>query len=157
MDRKKTMHLTIRNSLLVAAVALPAASTPAFAQNTGLRAGAARVESTPAVADLPDWFKTVNDKLYVRAVVLDDGASRAVILVADAPTIATDVSADLARRIAAMANVPVANVLVAVTPNHNAVRVDDVVQGVYLPGSPQITAQPVAKPLEGVKQAPGKP
>jgi hypothetical protein len=148
------VNLDIRKVLpVVAAIALPAVFAPGFAQNAGLRAGAARVETTPPLADLPDWFKTINDKLYVRAVVLDDGASRAVIVVADAPTIATDVAADLTRRIAAQVNTPVANVLVAVTHNHNAVRLDNTVVGVYLPGSPKITAATVARALEAVKQA----
>ncbi len=148
------MNLYIRRALLIgAAVTLPTVSTQVFAQQAGLKAGAARVESTPSPADLPDWFKTIHDKLYVRATVLDDGASRAVIVVADAPTIATDVAADLTRRIATLVNAPVENVLVAVTHNHNAVRLDNTVVGVYLPGSPQITAMTVAKALEAVKQA----
>jgi hypothetical protein len=148
------MNPNFRKALLfAAAIALPTAGTQVFAQQAGLKAGAARVESTPSPADLPDWFKTIHDKLYVRAVVLDDGASRAVIVVADAPTIATDVSADLRRRIAALVNAPVQNVVVAVTHNHNAVRLDNTVAGVYLPGSPQITAMTVAKALDAVKQA----
>lgn len=148
------MNTRTRHALLIAmAMALATTSTQVFAQQAGLKAGAARVESTPAPADLPDWFKTINDKLYVRATVLDDGTSRAVIVVADAPTIATDVAADLTRRIATLANAPVQNVIVAVTHNHNAVRLDNVVEGVYLPGSPKITAMTVAKALEAVKQA----
>jgi neutral ceramidase len=148
------MNLNIRKALLIAAaIVLPTASVPGLAQNGGLRAGAARVDITPPLADLPTWFTKINDRIYVRALVLDDGASRAVIVVADAPTIATAVSADLARGIAAQVKAPVENVLVAVTHTHNAVRLDNNPVGVYLPGSAKITAATVAAALDAVKQA----
>ena len=151
---RRALNPKIRTALLLATtVTVPLASTSVMAQAGGLRAGAARVDSTPPVADLPAWFTTINDRIYVRALVLDDGRSRAVIVVADAPTIATDVSADLARRSAAQVHAPVGNVLVAVTHNHNAVRLDNNPVGVYLPGSAKITAATVAAALEAVKQA----
>jgi neutral ceramidase len=144
----------LRHVLLGAAViALPVAAMPAFAQAAGLRAGAARMDITPPLADLPTWFKKINDPIHVRAAVLDDGTSRAVIVVADVPTIATDVSADVRRRIAAEVKAPLANVFFAVTHTHNAVRLDNTVVGVYLPGSPKIVAATVATTLETVKKA----
>jgi hypothetical protein len=142
-----------KNFLAVAVVTLPTLFTPGYAADLGLRAGAARVDITPPLADLPGWFKSINDKIYVRAAVLDDGATRAVIAVADAPTIATDVLADLRARIAAQTRAPVENVMFAVTHTHNAVRLDNNPVGIFLPGSAKITAATVAATLEAVKQA----
>ena len=104
-----------------------------------LRAGAARVDITPERADLPKPFTTIEGRLFVRAVVLDDGTNRAAIVVADLPTIAPDVFAELRGRIATEANVPVANVLLAVTHTHNAVRLDRNPVGIIIPGSAKIT------------------
>jgi hypothetical protein len=139
--------------LAFAVAALPTLFTPGLAADLGLRAGAARADITPPLADLPGWFKSINDKIYVRAVVLDDGATRAVIVVADVPTIATDVLADLRNRIALQVNAPVANVMFAVTHTHNAVRLDNNPVGIFLPGSAKITSATVATTLEAVKLA----
>jgi hypothetical protein len=153
------MNLKVRDALLAGiAVTLMAVSTPglaaaAAAAPAGLRAGAARVESTPAMTDLLPPYKSIHDPLFVRALVLDDGTSRAAIVVLDAPTIASPELADMQGRVAKETGAPLANVLVAVTHNHNAIRIDHVVQGVYLPGSPKIADFTIAKTMEAVKQA----
>ena len=143
--------------LACAAIALPAVSTPSFAQATkGLRAGAARIDITPAVADLPAPFKSIHDPIYVRAVVLDDGATRAVIVVGDLPTIAVAEFDDLKRRIAETAHAPAQNVLLAVTHSHSAVRIDHVVVGISLPGSPAIADMTIAATVDAVRRATAK-
>jgi hypothetical protein len=155
----------IRTLLIGAAIVLPGATAAIVATNTlaqtapasaGLRAGVARVDITPAVADLPAAFKTIHDPLFVRALVLDNGATRAVVVVGDLPTIAPAELKDLTHRIAVLASAPESNVMVAVTHNHSAVRIDHTVAGILLPGSPQITDKTVAATLEAVKQAMGK-
>lgn len=147
--------------LAAAGAALLSLSTPADAAaptsgGGALRAGAARVETTPAPADLPLPYKSIHDPLFVRALVLDDGASRAAIVVMDAPTIASRELADIQSRVAKETGAPLANVLVAVTHNHNAVRIDHVVEGVYLPGSPKITDFTIERTMTAVKQAVAK-
>ena len=137
-----------------AAVALPAVWTQGSAQAAkGLRAGAARVDITPAVADLPAPFKTVHDPIYVRALVIDDGATRAAIVVGDLPTIAVAEFDDLKRRIAETAHAPAQNVLLAVTHSHSAVRVDHVEVGISLPGSPRIADMTISATVDAVKRA----
>ncbi len=144
-----------RNVLIVCtAITLFVASTNVFAQTSaGLKAGAARVDITPAVADLPAPFKTIHDNIYVRILMLDNGASRAVIAVLDAPTIGYAVHPDMIRRIAAQARAPLNNVIVAVTHNHNMVRIDTTSFGQSLPGSAKISEMTVDATLEAVKQA----
>jgi hypothetical protein len=137
-----------------AAIALAAVSLPVFAQTApGLKAGAARMDITPPVADLRAPFTKINDKLFIRALVLDDGATRAVIVVGDLPTIAADVFAAMKQRIAKVSGAPMANIILAVTHTHNAVRIDNNPVGIILPGSAKITAATVAITLDTVKQA----
>jgi neutral ceramidase len=151
------LKLNLRIALFACAViALAAVSTPGVAQTAaGLKAGAARVDITPAVADLPEPFKTIHDNIYVRVLLLDNGASRSVIVVADAPTIGVTVHADIARRIAAQSHTPLNNVVVAVTHNHNTIRIDTTAFGDQglLPGSAKIAEMTVNAILEAVKQA----
>ncbi|MDQ3213380.1 MAG: hypothetical protein M3Q85_11950, partial [Acidobacteriota bacterium] len=70
-------------------ICLLCASVPAGAQTGGLRAGASRVDITPAAdAALPmsgyagrtEGFKGIHDNLHVRAVVVDDGTSQAALV-----------------------------------------------------------------------------
>ena len=158
------MKLNIRTALVaLAAIAVPVSAgvTASFAQTASapaaagaLRAGAARVEITPQAADLPaPTFRTITDQLYVRALVLDNGATRSAIVVGDLPTIGPKELLDLQRDIAAEIRAPVGNVLMAVTHNHSMVRIDHTVEGILLPGSPKITDQVMAATMRAVKQA----
>ena len=143
-----------RLGLVTALLAQPLPVAPTLAQApAGLRAGAARVDITPAVADLPKPFTGIDSQLYVRALVLDSGGRRAVLVVGDLPTIAADVLDDLVKRIGSEANAPVENVLLAVTHTHNAVRLDNNPVGIILPGSAKITGITATAILASVKQA----
>ena len=157
------MKKTLLNVLLAgAAIALPVGLgvTATFAQTAAptaaagnLKAGAARIEITPQQADLPPAFKSITDQLYVRALVLDNGATRAAIVVGDLPTIGPKELLDLQRDIAAEIKAPTGNVVMAVTHNHSMVRIDHTVEGILLPGSPKITDQVMAATMQAVKQA----
>lgn len=148
-------------ALLAHAVAVSAvtATPPTANAAPALLAGAARVDITPDQADLPKPFTRIRDHLFVRAVVLDDGtgasSGRAAIVVADLPTIAPDVFEDLRRRIAVEARVPLANVLLAVTHTHNAVRLDRNPVGIMIPGSAKITDATSRLIIDAVRQAAG--
>ncbi|WP_395397892.1 hypothetical protein WBP07_25510 [Novosphingobium sp. BL-8A] len=154
MAAGKSVLLVAALAHAVAASAAGVAAKPTAAA-PGLMAGAARVDITPSKADLPKPFTTIHDHLFVRAVVLDDGASRAAIVVADLPTIAPDVFEDLRRRIAAEARVPLSNVLLAVTHTHNAVRLDRNPIGIIIPGSAKITDDTSRIIIDAVRQAAG--
>jgi hypothetical protein len=85
-----------------------------------LRAGAARVELTPTKAQLPATGKYEHEKVYVRAIVLDNGVTRAAILGADTSDMYESVWAEVAPRIAAELNCPVQNILMTATHSHSA-------------------------------------
>lgn len=148
-----TSRLT-RLALLSAATIAPLAyASPAAAQ--ALQAGAARVDITPAVEDLPKPFVGIDSKLFVRTVVLDAGGKRALLMVGDLPMIAPDIFAGLMKRIAAEARTPEANILLAVTHTHDTVRLDNNPVGIILPGSAKITAITSDAMLASLRQAIG--
>ncbi len=150
-----------RLALLTATLAQPftgaatlAAPVQGAVQGTGgLRAGAARVDITPAVADLPKPFTSIESRLFVRTLVLDSGGQRAVLVVGDLPMIAPDVFADLMKRIAAESGAPPENILLAVTHTHDTVRLDNNPVGIILPGSAKITKITSDAILSSVRQA----
>ena len=55
-------------------------SVTAYAQNAGLRVGAAKVDVTPAEKDLPKSYEGILDHLYSRAIVVDNGTASAALI-----------------------------------------------------------------------------
>jgi len=136
---------------MIAAGPAAAQEAPAPAP-TGLMAGAARIDVTPDVDDLPAPLASVHDPLHVRALVVDSNGKRVVMTVADVPAIAPDVYADLLQRVAAEAGVPEAQVIMATTHTHNSMRVAEPGPS-PIPTSPVFTAKVVDGTLEAVRQA----
>ncbi len=90
---------------------------PLGAQSGSLRAGAARVEITkftPPPAT-PPTGKYEHEKLYLRAIVIDDGVTRAAFINADGSA-----PASVAPKVAAELNCPLENVMVTSTHSHSA-------------------------------------
>jgi len=92
-----------------------------------LRAGAARVEITPAAsAHLPIWgyddppprSEGVHDPLHVRALVFDDGKQRAAIVSCEVLLIPNLLWQDAARRISTEAGIPGDNLMLVAVHNH---------------------------------------
>ena len=121
-----------------------------------IKAGAARVDITPSAGELVVPFKRVADPIYVRALVVDSGAKRVVIVVADVPTIGADVAAELKQRIAQTAHTTENQIVLATTHTHNAMRVAHNITGIILPGSSQFVDRVTTATLEAVKQAEGR-
>ena len=141
-------------ALLQSAAAVPLLAQPAAAPTTpALLAGVSRIDITPPIADLPKPFASIGTKIYVRTIVLQAGRQRAVLVNGDLPTIATDIFEQLVKRIAAAANAPVENVMLAVTHTHNAVRLDNNPKGIMLPGSAKVTAYTADLIVKSVTEA----
>ena len=94
-----------------------------------LRAGAARVDITPpADAALPmagyggrtQGFKGIHDRIYVRAVVLDDGATQAAIVAWESLFVPDGVWASTSKRIAEETGIRPDSVLLSAVHNHGA-------------------------------------
>lgn len=86
-----------------------------------LRAGAARVDITPQADPAnPPSGKYTHERLYVRAIVLDNGSTRAAMIGADQSMLFEHVWAAASKQVAAELNCPIENVVISVTHTHSA-------------------------------------
>jgi neutral ceramidase len=94
------------------------------AQQGRLRAGAAKVDITPAADEFPYPdagelpFVGVHDPLFTRALVLDDGTKEVAIVVVDVAAI--PVSQEMSRAVAAALGIPEADLMLAASHTHSA-------------------------------------
>ncbi len=112
----------LRNIALVIMGIIQLLPNEAAAANLGaLKAGAARVEITPDANAIPRPYTSLLDPLYARAIYLENGHDRAVLLNADVGAIADAIidkaSSDISREL----NVTAANILISATHDHNAI------------------------------------
>ena len=121
-----------------------------FAQGS-LRVGAARVDITPPADPAnPPSGKYAHEKLYVRAIVLDNGSSRAALIGADQGGLSEGIWQAASNQIASDLNCPVANIVISATHSHSA----------FGPGGFRALTDPHAPPppivgqiVEAVRQA----
>jgi hypothetical protein len=91
----------------------------AFAQGN-LRAGAARVDVTPASDPAnPPSGRYAHEKLYVRAIVVDNGAARAALIGADQGGLSEEIWQTASKQIAAELSCPIENIVMSATHTHS--------------------------------------
>jgi len=101
-------------------VLLLVVSAPLSAQTVeGLRVGAARVDITPDEKSLPKGFEGINDRIYVRAIVLDNGLSRAALVTVDAGAISTKTWSQVSDLALSRWQIPRAQLLLTATHTHS--------------------------------------
>jgi neutral ceramidase len=107
--------------LFVAALMIVAA--PGHAQDLALRAGAAKADITPPLAsDMQGpTGKYKNEHLYARAIVLDNGVTRAALIGADQPNLSEEIWGNASQRIAKDLDCPMTNIIMSATHTHSAV------------------------------------
>ena len=88
MRRASTEQSSMRSRwvVLIAALSFLAAGPVAAA----MRAGAARLDITPDAKALPKGIEGINDPIFVRAIVVEDGRTRAGLVTVDAGAIPTE-------------------------------------------------------------------
>jgi hypothetical protein len=109
-----------------------------------LRVGAARVDITPAAdAALPlngfasrtQGFKAIHDRIYVRAIVLDDGTTQAALMAWESLYVPDAVWADVSKRAADELGIRPENLIFAAVHDHSAptlrVGSDNAAQAAY--------------------------
>jgi neutral ceramidase len=85
-----------------------------------LRVGAARVDITPASdPSKPPSGKYAHERLYVRAIVLDNGTTKAALIAADQGGLPEPVYQAASKQIAAELNCPVENIVMSATHTHS--------------------------------------
>jgi neutral ceramidase len=114
----------LRKALVLLVIAL-GAGTAAAHEVGPLRAGAAKVDITPA--ELPVRSYGVLDPLNARAIVVDNGAARAALVTVDAGALPTAMWQRLSARAERELGIAPANFLLTATHTHSApfVRNDD--------------------------------
>jgi len=84
-----------------------------------LRVGAAKVDVTPVDSALPKTYLGVLDRLYARAIVLDNGAARAALVTVDAGGLSDAIWQAVTRQVETELKIPSANVLLTATHTHS--------------------------------------
>ena len=113
--------------VLVALGVFGMAMTVGAANQPVLRAGAAAIDISPTVLPAPlgnGWTKRmvgrVNDPLWARALVLDDGVTTLAMVVVDSTIVSREIYDDAKRAAEKATGIPSSNILMSATHNHSA-------------------------------------
>ncbi|MEO8308007.1 MAG: neutral/alkaline non-lysosomal ceramidase N-terminal domain-containing protein [Pseudomonadota bacterium] len=106
-------------AIILSTLLCAATSLTAIAADAPLRAGASRVDYTPAKDQLPRNFDGVLDQIYVRSIVVDNGHTRAALISVDAGGIPSDLYAKVSARAAQELNIPANQLLLSATHTHS--------------------------------------
>jgi hypothetical protein len=106
--------------LLFALCSFFALNNTAWAAESGaLRVGAAKVDITPTESELPKQYLGILDKIYSRAIVIDNGTTSAALITMDVILVPDPDWERLSKRIEAELGIPAANILIAPTGTHS--------------------------------------
>jgi neutral ceramidase len=121
--------------------------------------GPARVDITPPADPAnPPSGKYEHERLYVRAIVLENGSAKAVLIGADQSGLSEQVWTLASKQVASELGCPLANILMSATHTHSGLAAGDVPgRGGFGPPDPNAPPPPViAKIVEAVRQAKAK-
>ena len=115
------MSKTFDFSWIAAVLAFSFCCAATAAAQGNLRVGAARLDITPPADPAnPPSGKYAHEHLYVRAIVLDNGQTRAALIGADQVVLPEIVWETGSKEIAAELNCPVENIVISATHSHSA-------------------------------------
>jgi neutral ceramidase len=114
--RCTVIRMRMRNLLL--AVLLVSAPLPRIAV-AALSIGAARLDITPDAKALPKGYEGVNDPIFARAIVIENGKSRAALVTVDAGAIPNDTWSQVSRRAQAELQIPAEHLILTATHTHS--------------------------------------
>lgn len=120
---------------LVFSLFLAAAATTARAQTgpaLSLQAGAARIDVTPAENELPKNYEGIHDRIHCRAIVIDNGVTRAALVTLDAGGIPDPLWQNVTKRAEAELGIPAKHILMTATHSHSVPRVAGAEEKVFL-------------------------
>jgi neutral ceramidase len=97
------------------------------AQNTDLlfKAGAAKVDITPDESKLPKNIEGIHDRLYSRAIVIDNGKTGAALVTVDTGMIFEQLWKNLTQKIEKELGIPAENILLTPTHTHSGIMGPD--------------------------------
>ena len=119
-----------------------------------LRVGAARIDITPPAAPAnPPSGKYAHEHLYVRAIVLDNGSTRAALIGADQAGLPEIVWTTASKQIAKELDCPIPNIIMSATHTHSGWGPGGPGPGMFHP-DPNAPPPPIVDQiLDAVKQA----
>jgi neutral ceramidase len=106
--------------LLMGPLVFSAVCLGASASEGLLTAGAGRVDITPAANAIPRPYDSVLDHIYARAIVIDNGQTRAALLNADVGGISTATYERVAHALTKELRIPLDNIIISATHDHSA-------------------------------------
>lgn len=106
---------------LLCCMAVVAAASPLGAL-ADLRVGAARIDITPAEDQLPELYRGINDRVYARAIVLDDEGVRAALVTLDAGGIPTPLWQAVSEQLSEEFSIAPGHLLLSATHTHSVPR-----------------------------------
>jgi hypothetical protein len=105
--------------LTILVVGLPREGLAQSVRASSLKAGAAKVDVTPAERDLPKNYEGILDRLYSRAIVLESGSMSAALITVDAGAIPDQIWQGVTQQIEKEFGIPTTNVLLTATHTHS--------------------------------------
>ena len=115
-----TCRSLVALTILLAAVVPRLGAAQGAASVPSLRAGAAKVDITPSPGELPKNSRGVLDRLYARAIVLENGVSTAALITIDAGAVPDALWQAVTGQIERELKIPAASVLLTATHTHSA-------------------------------------
>ena len=117
---KKTLTILLTIFILMAACA-------ASAKNPDLlfKAGAAKIDTTPDENKLPKNIEGIHDRLYSRAIVIDNGETSAALVTVDTGMLFEQLWKNLTQKIEKELGIPAQNILLTPTHTHSGIMGPD--------------------------------
>lgn len=84
-----------------------------------IKAGAARISITPTKESLPRNYLGINDSIYSRAIVIDNGKTRAALITVEVGALRENNWTNVTQRLEKELNIPAKNVLLTATHTHS--------------------------------------
>src|ERR1700744_2581985 len=154
---RRMPSMTIRKFVLPCLLGLSLCFINATAMAGSLRVGASRVDITPPPAAAnPPSGKYAHERLYVRAIVLDNGSARAALIGADQAGLPEIVWITASKQIAQELDCPVPNIIMSATHTHSGWGPGGPGPGMFHP-DPNAPPPPIVNQiLDAVRQAKAK-
>jgi len=84
-----------------------------------VKAGAAKVDVTPSAGELPVNYEGIHDRIYSRAIVIDNGISSAALITVDIGMMSDQIWTNLTKRAEKELGIPAKNVMLTATHTHS--------------------------------------
>ena len=107
--------------ILSVLILLIACGVSAKNDELNFKAGAAKVDVTPGAKDLPKNMDGILDRLYARAIVVDNGITSAALVTIDTGMIFEQLWKNLTRKIEQELGIPARNIVLTPTHTHSGV------------------------------------